>query len=177
MAATHELRDPAASQGSSKSKGRVARVLIIDTHPIVREGFRRIIENEDDLMVCAEADTVSGACRAIELSNPDVIVADIAFRQGDGIDLVRNVRAHHPHLPILVLSTYNEAIYAERILCSGANGYMTKQATGEEILRSLRSVIGGAKHVSEGGRRQYDTSDRVRGKTHAGKSDRPIEQP
>jgi DNA-binding NarL/FixJ family response regulator len=128
---------------------RVARVLIIDTHPIVREGFRRIIEHEDDLLVCAEADTVSGAHRAIEASNPDVIVADINFKQGDGIDLVRNVRAHYPRLPILVLSTYDEELYAERMLFSGANGYLTKQATGEEILSSLRRVIGGGKYVSE----------------------------
>lgn len=66
MAATPESRDPAASQDSCKSKSRVARVPIIDTHPIVREGLRRIIENEDDLLACAVADTVSGARRASE---------------------------------------------------------------------------------------------------------------
>jgi DNA-binding NarL/FixJ family response regulator len=131
------------------AKRRVARVLIIDSHPIVREGLRSLIENEDDLLVCAEADTLRDARNAIKESSPDVIIADISLKQGDGIDLVRDVRAHYPSLPLLVLSIYDETIYAERLLSVGANGYLTKQATGAEILLSLRRVIDGGIYVSE----------------------------
>ena len=134
---------------ASSSRRRTVRVLIIDNQPIVREGLRRIIELEDDLLVCAEADTLKGARAAIREANPDVIIADISLNQGDGLGLVREVRAHYPQLPILVLSMHDETVYAERILSFGANGYVTKQATREQILHSLRRVIDGGISVSE----------------------------
>jgi DNA-binding NarL/FixJ family response regulator len=126
-----------------------ARVLIIDSHPIVRAGLRQIIESEEDMLVCAEADTLTDARSAIRASGPDVVIADITLKRGDGMDLVRDVRAHHPQLPILVLSGCDEAIYAERLLSVGASGYMTKQASTAQILHSLRRVIGGGISVSE----------------------------
>lgn len=134
---------------TSARRRRAARVLIIDNQPIVREGLRRIIELEDDLLVCAEADTLKGARAAIREANPDVIIADISLNQGDGLGLLREVRAHYPLLPILVLSIHDETIYAERILSFGANGYVTKLATREQILCSLRRVIDGGISVSE----------------------------
>jgi DNA-binding NarL/FixJ family response regulator len=133
----------------SRAGRRTARVLIIDSHPIVRQGLWRIIENEDDLLVCAEADTAKDARSAIKESRPDVLIVDISLKQCDGIELVRGVRAHYPSLPILVMSNYDEAIYAERMLSVGANGYMTKYATSEQILFSLRRVIDGGIYVSE----------------------------
>ena len=131
------------------ARPRVARILVVDNHPIVREGLRRIIEREDDLLVCAEADSVSGARTAIEATSPHLLIADVSLNQGDGIKLVRDVRAHDPQLPILLLSVHDEAIYAERMLSVGANGYMTKQATSEQILDALRRVLGGGIYVSE----------------------------
>jgi DNA-binding NarL/FixJ family response regulator len=128
---------------------RVARILIVDNHPIVREGLRRIIEREDDLRVCAEADSVRGARTAIKESSPHMLIADISLNQGDGMNLVREVRAHNPLLPILVLSIHDEAIYAERMLSIGANGYMTKQASSEQIIHALRRVLDGGIYVSE----------------------------
>ena len=133
----------------SAGKPRPRRVLIIDNHPIVREGLRRVIENEDDLLVCAEADTARDARNAIEECHPDVIIADIGLNQGDGIELVRDVRARYSQLPILVLSSHDETIYAERMLSVGANGYIMKQATGEQILVSLRRVLDGNIYVSD----------------------------
>jgi DNA-binding NarL/FixJ family response regulator len=124
------------------------RVLIIDNHPIVREGLRRVIDGEDDLFVCAEADTARDARVAIKERNPDVMIADIGLNQGDGIELVRDVRAHYARLPILVLSSHDETIYAERLLSVGANGYIMKHATSEEILVSLRRVLDGEIYVS-----------------------------
>ena len=137
------------SKPAIAAKYRARRVLIIDNHPIVRAGLRRVIENQQDLMVCAEADTARDARIAIKEFNPDVIVADIGLNQGDGIELVRDVRAHHEQLPILVLSSHDEAVYAERMLSVGANGYIMKDATSEQILHSLRRVLAGAIYVSE----------------------------
>lgn len=148
MEITAGISSPTAESAIAASN-RARRVLIIDNHPIVRAGLRRVIENQQDLMVCAEADTARDARIAIREFNPDVIVADIGLNQGDGIELVRDVRAHHDHLPILVLSSHDEAIYAERMLSVGANGYIMKDATSEQILHSLRRVLAGAIYVSE----------------------------
>jgi DNA-binding NarL/FixJ family response regulator len=133
----------------SAAKPRARRVLIVDNHPIVREGLRRIIENEDDLLVCAEADTARDARIAVKECNPDAVIADIGLNQGDGIELVRDMRANYSQLPILVLSNHDETIYAERMLSVGATGYIMKQATGEQILLSLRRVLDGDIYVSE----------------------------
>ena len=128
---------------------QVRRILIVDAHPIVRLGLRRIIEKEPDLAVCGEAETAADARAAINRLHPDVLVSDIDLKEVDGIELVRHVRAHHPKLPILVLSSQDETIYAGRMLSVGANGYIMKHATGEQFLDSLRRVLEGAIYVSE----------------------------
>jgi DNA-binding NarL/FixJ family response regulator len=132
---------------STRKKGR--RVLIVDDHPIVRQGLRRLIDQEDDLVVCGEAETVKDARAAIRELHPDVVIVDISLKQGDGIDLVTDARAQHPRLPILVLSMHDETIYAERILSSGANGYIMKQAASEQFLLALRKVLDGGVYVSD----------------------------
>jgi DNA-binding NarL/FixJ family response regulator len=139
---------PAAGSYVGDDKRASRRVLIVDGHPIVRQGLQQIIEGEADLMVCAEADTALAARAAIKESNPDVLVTDISLKQGDGIELVRHVRAHHAHLPMLVLSDHDESIYAERMLSVGANGYIMKQADSEQILAALRRVLDGGTYVS-----------------------------
>ena len=129
--------------------GAARRVLIVDDHPIVREGLRRVIEGEEDLTVCGEAETAGDTRTAIIELIPDLLICEISLKHGDGIELVRHVRAHHPHLPILVLSALDEAVYAERMLSVGANGYITKQAPSEQFLVSLRRVLDGNIYVSE----------------------------
>jgi DNA-binding NarL/FixJ family response regulator len=128
---------------------RARRVLIVDDHPIVRQGLRRIMQFEEDLIVCGETGTATEATAAILELNPDVLICDINQKQTDGIELVRYAHAHHPQLPILVLSTQDEAMYAERMLAMGANGYISKQATSEELLASLRRVLEGNIYVSQ----------------------------
>jgi DNA-binding NarL/FixJ family response regulator len=138
------------ASGMADSKHRARRVLIIDNHPLVREGLRSIIDGQPDLQVCAEADTARAARLAIIESQPDAMIVELGLNQGDGIELVRDVRAHYASLPILVLSCHDETIYAERMLSVGANGYIMKQASSQEILNSLRRVLDGAIYVSEG---------------------------
>ncbi len=138
---------PASAAAMTKKNAR--RILIVDDHPIVRQGLRRLMENEDDLSVCGEVETARDARSAIKELNPDAVIVDISLKQGDGIELVRDVRAHHPTLPMLVLSMHDEAIYAERMLSAGANGYIMKQAASEQFLASLRRVLDGGIYVSE----------------------------
>ena len=127
----------------------VRRVLIVDDHPVVREGLRYLLENADDLLVCGEAETAADARAAIERLQPDVLICDISLRQVDGIELVRNLRAHYPWLPILVLTALDETIYAARMLALGVSGYIMKQAPIEQILLSLRRVLDGNIYVTE----------------------------
>ena len=141
-------RSPTPPSGPNGGK-RKRRVLIVDDHPIVRQGLRRVMENEDDLVVCGEAESARDARALIKELNPDVVIADISLKQGDGIELVRDVRAHHPTLPILVLSMHDETIYAERMLSAGANGYIMKQAASDQFLASVRRVLEGGIYVSE----------------------------
>jgi DNA-binding NarL/FixJ family response regulator len=143
------IRSSMSPSGTNADKRRVRRVLIVDDHPIVRQGLRRIMENEEDLIVCGEAETARDARTAIKELNPDVMIADLSLKQSDGIELVRDVRAHYPQMPILVLSMHDETIYAERMLSAGANGYIMKQAASELFLLALRRVLDGGIYVSE----------------------------
>src|SRR5688572_6553210 len=125
------------------------RVLIVDDHPIVRQGLRRMIDHERDLIVCGEAQGEREARSAIRELQPDVAIVDISLGQGDGLELVRNVHAQHPDLPVLVLSMHDELIYAERLLAAGARGYIMKQAASEQLLIALRQVLDGDIYLSE----------------------------
>jgi DNA-binding NarL/FixJ family response regulator len=127
----------------------VQRVLLVEDHPIVRQGLKRLISNEPGLAVCGEAETLREARQAIRDLAPDVVVADISLKDGDGIDLVKEVRAHHPGLPVLVLSMHDESVYAERLLAAGASGYIMKDAASEQFILALRQVLAGQVYVSE----------------------------
>lgn len=149
MNAANMNMSTSTSTSMRPAKRNARRILIVDDHPIVRQGLRRLMENEDDLTVCGEAETARDARIAIKDLNPDAVIVDISLKQGDGIELVRDVRAHHATLPLLVLSMHDEAIYAERMLSAGANGYIMKQAASEQFLVSLRRVMDGGIYVSE----------------------------
>jgi DNA-binding NarL/FixJ family response regulator len=124
------------------------RVLIVDDHPIVRQGLRRMLELEPDLMVCGEAQTEKEARDAIRELSPDVVIVDISLGRGDGLELVRDVHAQRPDLPMLVLSMHDELIYAERLLAAGASGYIMKQAASDQLIVALRQVLDGQTYVS-----------------------------
>lgn len=124
------------------------RILIVDDHPIVRHGLKQMIDAEPDLVVCGEAQSDREARAAIRELDPDVMIVDVSLAQGDGMDLVREVRAQRPQLPMLVLSMHDEAIYAERLLAAGARGYIMKEAPYSELLGALRRVLSGGVYLS-----------------------------
>ncbi len=130
-------------------ENRRRRVMLVDDHPIVRQGLRRLIEAEPDLEVCGEAETAREAKSMIRDIEPDVVIVDVSLAQGDGLELVKDARAHYPALPLLVLSMHDEVIYAERMLSAGANGYIMKQAASDQFLVALRRVLEGGIYVSE----------------------------
>lgn len=122
---------------------------MVDDHPLVRLGLRRIIENEADLMVCAEGESAQHARQALAECHCDVMISGIGVKQADGIALIHDTRVRFPGLPILVLSALDEGIYAQRLLSVGASGYIMKEAAHELVLLALRRVLAGGIYVSE----------------------------
>jgi DNA-binding NarL/FixJ family response regulator len=126
------------------------RVLIVDDHPVVRHGIRLLIDAESDLAIVGEAQAEQEARRLVRELRPDAVLVDLSLGQGDGFNIVRDVHAHFPEIRILVLSMHDEAVYAERLLASGAAGYIMKQAAAEQLVTALRTVLRGERFISEG---------------------------
>jgi DNA-binding NarL/FixJ family response regulator len=129
-------------------KGK-ARVLLVDDHPILRKGLAQMINLEQDLMVCGEAEDAGKAFELVGTLQPDVAVVDISLKTGNGIELVKNVKARYPELPILVLSMHDESLYAERALRAGSLGYIMKEEATEQVLVAIRRVMKGEIFLSE----------------------------
>ena len=138
--------DPKSQNGIRKGK---VRVLLVDDHPILRKGLAQMINQEPDLMVCGEAEDASKAFEAVSALQPDVAVVDISLRRGNGIELIKNVKARYPELPVLVLSMHDEALYAERALRAGSLGYIMKEEATEQVLTAIRRVLAGEIFLSE----------------------------
>jgi DNA-binding NarL/FixJ family response regulator len=125
------------------------RVMVVDDHPIVRQGLALLINRESDLVVCGEAEEAMGALHVLASARPDVLIVDISLNGPDGIDLLKNIRNTHPTLPVLILSMHDEMIYAERALRAGANGYIMKQEATEKVLIAVRRILNGEIYLSE----------------------------
>jgi len=168
---------------TSKSHNQVGlkkRVLVVDDHPIVRQGLALLINRESDLLVCGEAEEAMGAMHVLASAKPDVLIVDISLNGPDGIDILKNIRTTHPNLPVLILSMHDESIYAERALRAGANGYIMKQEATEKVLVALRRILNGEIYVSERISnqilKQYITGSRtVRNSSIGDLSDRELE--
>ena len=124
-------------------------VLIVDDHPMLRRGLISLIESEPDLAVCGEASTCQAALQAIRSSKPDLVIVDLGLEGCDGLDLIKEMKHHHPGTPALVLSMHDESLYAERALRAGARGYVTKQQLDDTVLIAIRRVLNGEMYLSE----------------------------
>ncbi len=124
-------------------------VLIVDDHPLLRQGLALLINQQQDMQVCGEAEEAQEALQAIAQHRPDIMILDISLNGPDGLELLKSIRASDPALPVLVLSMHDEAIYAERALRARANGYIMKQEATEKVLVAVRRILNGEVYVSE----------------------------
>lgn len=124
------------------------RVIIIDDHPIVREGIKHILHETGAVRVVAEAGTADEALRAVRETAADVHVLDLGLPGVDGIELLKQIRTEKPHVPVLIMSIYGENQYAVRALRAGAAGYLTKESAPSSLVEALRRVIRGGKFIS-----------------------------
>jgi DNA-binding NarL/FixJ family response regulator len=125
------------------------RVLLVDDHPIVRQGLAQLINQEPDLAVCGEASDGSEAISLIASSTPDVVLVDISLSDRSGIELLKDIRARFPEVATLALSMHDETLYAERALRAGARGYIMKEEATEKVMNAIRRVKAGEIALSE----------------------------
>ena len=133
----------------AKNKVSRKRVLIVDDHPMMRTGLAQLIDNEKDLKVCAEADNARQAMDVALGQALDLILLDISLPDKNGLELIKDIRALKPGLPILVVSMHDESLYAERVLRAGGRGYIMKQEGGKKLLQAIYQVLSGQIYVSE----------------------------
>ncbi len=153
-------------------KDKRARILLADDHAVVRFGIAQLINRQNDLVVCGEEEDASHALSAIVRLKPDLVIADISLKDSSGLELMRNIKAQYPKLPVLVVSTHDESVYAEIAFRAGALGYLMKQEALEKILSAIRRVLSGNIYVSDALAARM-LQQQVRGKTDLQKS--PVE--
>jgi DNA-binding NarL/FixJ family response regulator len=123
------------------------RVLIVDDHPLVREGLKGLIAQEADLRVCAEAGGVGSALEMARERRPDVAIVDLSLEDGNGLDLIRRLNSHFPSIRILVCSMRDEALFARRAIDAGAHGYINKHEVAGHVIAALRQVLAGKTYL------------------------------
>ena len=136
-------------QAVAKPKDTRTRVLLVDDHAVVRFGIAQLINREADLVVCGEEEEASKALSTISALKPDLVIADISLKDSSGLELMRNLKAQCPKLPILVVSAHDENIYAEIAFRAGALGYLMKDQALDRVITAVRRVLSGAIYVSD----------------------------
>jgi DNA-binding NarL/FixJ family response regulator len=126
-----------------------SRTIIVEDHPVLSDGLRQLIDSQPDLACVGVADNTSDARRLVEQCKPDLMVLDLRLKAGDSLDLIKSLRVEQPEVKVLVLSQYDELIFAERALRAGASGYIMKENATNEVLRAVRKVLAGELYFSE----------------------------
>jgi len=139
-------------EGSSKNflmETKKTKIIIVDDHPIVRQGLTELINSESDLEVCAQAEDAHQALKLIREVHPDMAIVDISLKQTSGMELIKDINAQYPRLQVLALSMHDESLYAERALRAGARGYIMKQEATEKVVSAIRKAQDGQLYVSD----------------------------
>ena len=134
---------------SSQKQKQKHKIFIVDDHPIVRKGLTQLINQENDLVVCGEAESAHGALEVLKKIKPDLAIVDISLQGVDGIELIKTMKIRYNGLPVLVVSMHDESIFAERALRAGARGYIMKQEAIERMMEAIRRVLKGDLYISE----------------------------
>jgi len=134
---------------AAKDKSARKRLLIVDDHPMMRQGLAQLIDSEPDLQVTAQADNAGQALDAIGRQKFDLILLDISLPDKNGLELMKDIQVLKPEVPILVVSMHDELLYAERVLRAGGRGYIMKQEGGIKFLQAIRRVLSGQVYVSD----------------------------
>jgi len=130
-------------------KAKKTRILIVDDHPMTRGGLVHLINHQPEMVVYGEAEDAAQALDLLASERPDLMLIDITLPGKSGLELVKDVKAMHPDLPMLVLSMHDESLYADRVLRAGARGYITKHEGGDKLMGAIRHVLSGRIYVSE----------------------------
>lgn len=131
------------------NSSRKHRIFLIDDHPLVREGLASLINQQQDMVVCGQAEDSAEAITRIREDRPDVALVDISLKNESGLELLKNLEAEFPLVALIVLSMHDEALYAERALRAGARGYVMKRETTKNVITAIRRVLAGDVYVSE----------------------------
>src|SRR6266568_7471073 len=126
----------------------VKRMVIVDDHPLFRKGLEQLINSHDGFAVCGDAENAAAAMDVIRRIVPDLVIVDLSLPGANGIELIKNIRAEFPKLPLLVLSMHDESLYALRALRAGAQGYVMKQEALEKVIGAIRGVFAGRPYLS-----------------------------
>lgn len=132
-----------------KSSAAARRVFIVEDHPVFREGLVRMLSTEKDLEVCGEAGDYEVGLKSIQRFRPDIVLVDLELPGKSGLDLIKKIRSSKLPVKLLVVSMYDEALYADRVLRAGGDGYIMKEESPEEIVHAIRDVLDGHIYVSE----------------------------
>jgi DNA-binding NarL/FixJ family response regulator len=128
---------------------KIKKVLIVDDHPLIREGLALRVSSQPDLEVCGEAASANEALERVKATKPDLAIIDIQLVESSGIELIKEIKAHFPIVKMLVISAFDDSLYAERALRAGALGYLNKRLCQKNILEAVRAVLDGRRYVSE----------------------------
>lgn len=127
--------------------GTKTRIVIVDDHPMMRDGLSMRISSQDDMVVCGQAATEDAAIEIVNQHSPSLVLIDISLKEGDGIELVKRIHLINPAIKMLVLSAFKEVLYAERSLRAGALGYLNKQESNEKLIDAIRTVLRGERYA------------------------------
>ncbi len=134
---------------NQETKQACRKILLVDDHPLLLEGLARLITAEDGLGVCGMAGSVQKALAQVESLKPDLVVTDLTLPGRNGLELIKDLGAIHPEIPVIVLSMHDEMIYAERVLRAGGRGYVMKDTPPQVLLEAIRVVLRGGVFASQ----------------------------
>jgi DNA-binding NarL/FixJ family response regulator len=131
------------------AKESVIKLIIVDDHPVMRQGLSQLINQEANLSVTAEASSAEEALTVLEQHKPELALVDLTLPGKSGIELIKDIRSMFPEISVLVISMHDESLYAERVLRAGGRGYVMKDSGSEKILEAIQTVVTGKIYVSE----------------------------